>query len=684
MAKVSIVIPAFNEAPTLPELIRRVQAVSLQGIEKEIIVVDNNSTDDTHALARAAGVKVLREPVPGKGAAVRTGFRAATGDILLIQDADLEYDPADYPALLKPIIDGTADAVLGIRTPSGKGAPHRGILYNLGNFAITLTSNLLYGASIPEYTGGYKVFRAAVVKDVVVRTNDFAYEHELVAKLMKRGCRFTHRPIAYHPRTSAEGKKIGWKDGFKILWTVIRSRFPEGAPLRVYAILFAVSIITAGGSIAYLSDIASHSGTELAREYPAPSTSVAHDYGVLTVNVVERGVFSLATTSPYTPDAWRTPGYIWFTVPIYALFHSFFPVLIAQIFTLFLTVLLVYRMAKRVLGERWAFGISLIYLFLPDTMLSASALLNENLFMLVFMVALYFFFFTEQKGLYVKWGVTGILLALTAYIKPASLYILIFFIPGLFLFYLPWKEISRKHIIAALIMILSFVATLFPWCVRNHLVLNTWQYATTGAFELFRQNATQFYEAYHHIPNLEARYALEDMAGLPHGSVPLDPTYSPVLEKVALKVIFEHPVSYAFYHLTTFIPFFTSSGANDYRNFADGLRPDFNPTPEPSLLQAIHPFSLPVLLTVLKNHGWTLLENSIWAFVTVLILIGLWKSKERRLMHIFFVLMLYFAVVTGPIAHARYRIPVEPLMLIAAASTIAYFYERRAASALRG
>lgn len=226
MPKVSIVIPAYNEASTLREIVSRVQAVDISPHEKEIIVVDNNSTDDTFAIANSIpSIRVIQESRPGKGAAVRAGFNAASGDILLIQDADLEYDPADYPKLIAPLIAGTADALVGIRTPTKTTAHVWSFLYFLGNFAITFASNVLYGATIPEYTGGYKVFTRRAVVSVTVRSHDFAYEHELVCKIMKCGMRVTHLPIRYYPRDYTEGKKINWRDGFKILWAVIKYRF---------------------------------------------------------------------------------------------------------------------------------------------------------------------------------------------------------------------------------------------------------------------------------------------------------------------------------------------------------------------------------------------------------------------------------------------------------------------------
>jgi glycosyltransferase involved in cell wall biosynthesis len=228
MGKVSIIIPAFNEENTLAETIKRVKEVDLRSLEKEIIVVDNNSTDRTSSIANSiTGVRVLYEKVPGKGAAVKCGFRMATGDILLIQDADLEYNPKDYEKMLEPILKGEVEAVIGVRAfINGEGAK-RGIMYKLGNAAITWTTNLLYINNADEYTGGYKAFTKKLVDSIHVNSNDFAFEHELICKVLKKGYKTVDIPIHYDRREEEEGKKINWRDGFKILWAVIKYRFVD-------------------------------------------------------------------------------------------------------------------------------------------------------------------------------------------------------------------------------------------------------------------------------------------------------------------------------------------------------------------------------------------------------------------------------------------------------------------------
>ena len=224
--KLSVVIPVYNEKTSLLEIIRRVQAVP---IEKEIILVDDFSTDGTRDVLRdleRRGFKVLyHEKNQGKGAALRTGFQRATGEFVIVQDADLEYDPNDYSKLLQPILDGRADVVYGSRFSGQR--KNMTSLHTLGNLFLTGVTNLFYLTSITDMETCYKLFRRETIQGIRIECNRFNFEPEVTAKLLKRGLRIVEVPISYSGRSASEGKKITWRDGFSAVWTLIKYRFIE-------------------------------------------------------------------------------------------------------------------------------------------------------------------------------------------------------------------------------------------------------------------------------------------------------------------------------------------------------------------------------------------------------------------------------------------------------------------------
>ncbi len=218
----SIIIPAYNEAPFLPEVIRRVEETPY---EKEIIVVDDGSSDGTRdyleSLSTGRVKAIFHEENMGKGASFRSGLSLVTGDIIIVQDADLEYDPKDYPVLLGPILEGKADVVYGSRFLGG---PHRVLFFwhSVGNSLITLISNMLTDLNLTDMETGYKVFRREVFKDIRIESNRFGFEPEITAKVAKKGFRIYEVPISYSGRSYQEGKKITWKDGIKAIFTVLK------------------------------------------------------------------------------------------------------------------------------------------------------------------------------------------------------------------------------------------------------------------------------------------------------------------------------------------------------------------------------------------------------------------------------------------------------------------------------
>ncbi|HKG55090.1 MAG TPA: glycosyltransferase family 2 protein [Anaerolineales bacterium] len=222
----SVVIPVYNEVENIGEILKRVQSTNLAS---EIIIVDDGSQDGTRdtlkRLDGEEGVRViLHERNQGKGAAVITGLRAAQGDILLIQDADLEYDPRDYPVLLQPIEEGKADVVYGSRF---LGAPHRVTMFwhLMANRLLTLMTNILYNTILTDMETGYKVFRREVIEKMKIRSKRFDFEPEFTAKVLKRHYRIFEVPISFNPRDYSQGKKIKLKDAFAAVWTLLKYRF---------------------------------------------------------------------------------------------------------------------------------------------------------------------------------------------------------------------------------------------------------------------------------------------------------------------------------------------------------------------------------------------------------------------------------------------------------------------------
>ena len=235
--KLSVLVPVYNEERTLEEVVRRVCDFQ---IPKEIILVDDGSEDQSRTIltrlqeenARSNDplnqIKVFFQPVnQGKGAALKTALSHVTGDIVLVQDADLEYDPKDYPSLLAPIQAGQADVVYGTRFYGG--GAHRVLFFwhYMGNLALTLISNMLTNLNLSDMEVGYKVFRAEAVKGINLKSNRFGFEPEITVKLAKKRCRFYEVPISYHGRTYEEGKKITWKDGVAALYYLIRFRLAD-------------------------------------------------------------------------------------------------------------------------------------------------------------------------------------------------------------------------------------------------------------------------------------------------------------------------------------------------------------------------------------------------------------------------------------------------------------------------
>jgi glycosyltransferase involved in cell wall biosynthesis len=226
--KLSVIVPVFDERNTVVEIVRRMRAVELP-VDLEIVIVDDGSTDGTgdvlRQLADSTVRVVLHEHNKGKGAAIRTGLEKVTGDLVLIQDADLEYDPEDWPKLLAPVLRGKAQVVYGSRFTGER--RNMLFLHWIGNRFLSLTTNVLYNTTLSDMETCYKLFDRSVIDGITIRASRFEFEPEITAKILRRGIRIYEVPISYTGREFDEGKKITWRDGFIALWTLVKYRFTD-------------------------------------------------------------------------------------------------------------------------------------------------------------------------------------------------------------------------------------------------------------------------------------------------------------------------------------------------------------------------------------------------------------------------------------------------------------------------
>jgi glycosyltransferase involved in cell wall biosynthesis len=234
--KLSVVIPCYNERDTIHEIVAKVKNAPIESME--IIIVDDASTDGSSELisekiAPSVDRVIYHQKNMGKGAALRSGFQAATGDIVVVQDADLEYDPQDYPILMAPIVSGKADVVFGSRFMGGN--PHRVVYFwhMVGNRFLTLMSNMLTNINLTDMETGYKMFRREVIQSIKIEENRFGFEPEITAKVARSRLRIYEVGISYYGRTYEQGKKIGWKDGFRAIYSILKYNIWQPLKLTV-------------------------------------------------------------------------------------------------------------------------------------------------------------------------------------------------------------------------------------------------------------------------------------------------------------------------------------------------------------------------------------------------------------------------------------------------------------------
>ena len=650
----SIIIPVYNEARTVRALLERVRAVPLP-LDRELIVIDDYSKDGTREiLTNEHGITLLlHEKNRGKGAALQTGIRAARGDIVLIQDADLEYDPNDYEKIIGPLLRGEADVVYGSRFLEARNR-YRLHTY-LANKFLSLLTRLIVPLPVTDMETCYKAFRTPLIKGLDLTEERFGIEPEMTIKMaFVPGVRYREVPISYHGRTIAEGKKlIGLTDGIGALWCLAkhRVRMLELWP-RVACVLFAGALIV---RLALLFIFLPYDPT-----FVMDGDSIG--YLSLAENLEVGNGFSSQVAPPYEPDSFRTPGYPLFLAFHHTLFGSYVTVLLSQLILTFIIALIIVRLGARYVSEKAGVIAAGIFLFMPFSLLVSMRYLTQVFFTTVLMLAVWFFLSYLKNRTDRHLILTAFLLPIAVLIRPIAIAIVAPFIASGALA-VWWGQLSMKRLLAAsLVLVICFSAVLSPWLIRNHAVFGTYALSSLMPFQLYYYDGPSIYATAHDISFQEAWDVLDErMKGLVGFSHKEEPerfanfsTITPILWEAGFTNAFEDPRALIETRVAQFFKFFVR----------DGIR------------YWIERDEIPLL------SGWGFGVVVIERLVLAALALGffaalIFASRGRNLPQILMVLVvLYFALLTGVMASAGLRYPAEPLFLLLGVAGLFEVYKK--------
>jgi len=669
--KLSIIIPVFNEKNTILELLRRVEEVKLKDIEKEIIIVDDGSNDGTREILKRIEGRyrtIYHKRNLGKGMAVRSGLKWANGDYIIVQDADLEYNPQDIKLLLNQALKTRAKVVYGSRILGKDKNKTSNPLFYFGGRFLTFITNLLYGSKITDEPVGYKMFHREIFKKITLESRGFEFCPEITAKILKAGYKIEEVPVSYNPRSQKEGKKIKvFRDGLKAVWTLIRYKFKNIKWWMIILILFILVRILIFGSFWQAS--LARGGWENFYQQAQPA------YSVLSVNF-------------HDFCDWHPPLYYTFTSLILFFLRSQWFIYIIQIFLAFISLILTYKIARLFFSEKIAF-ISLALISIEPLWAWHNFLLvSENLFTPLILGGMYYLFkflkFHNRRNIY--W--VAIILGLATLVRVNALFLIPLLSLLLILIFFFKKQLGienvlnfnvKRFLMSLLILNAIFFAVLTPWIIRNKIVYGHFTLANILFTNMYFYNLPplislekdiSYQEAYDIVVKQADRDLGENVGDQGNCKLFDKNTFKKQLDYYktkSQKYILSNFPTYLKIHLTKAVPFFFKSG---YFGMWSAYSGEYS-KPDITLLllkgkmnQIIDFFSAINFKLIIYLLGIVFWGISSLAVVVSLIY-SCFKDKTKFM---FFVLSLGIivgsALVVAPFVLARYRLPIYAFYLI--------------------
>ncbi|OGV17820.1 MAG: hypothetical protein A2X47_03455 [Lentisphaerae bacterium GWF2_38_69] len=683
--KLSIIIPLYNEEKTIIKLLEKVSSVEL-GVRKEIVIVNDGSTDSSSCMIKEwiansqndSEFIYLEKENEGKGSAVRHGIKKSTGDVVIIQDADLEYNPEDYKQCIEPILNGNEKVVYGSRELSAGERHYSYFLYLLGGYIVTNWINFLFGAILTDEPTCYKTFDGNLIRNLDFKGNSFEWEPEVTCKLLKLGYNIKEVGITYNPRTKEQGKKIKPSDGFQALWITFLWRFIsvrkdrnklnllsiESEYLKKCRRLTSLVWLVVGIAFAVRLFVALPSIDNPLEKLTRPDSG---GYINSALSLVETGKYN-ETPQSDSPEVYRTPGYSLFLAGILKVTGSFKWTAIMSCFLSALTCLFIFYCGNLFGGFYAGIGASLLFCFNITSIAISPLLLSDTLFTFFVAVQVFFFFkfIKSKRSLYFLLAI--LVASLGSMIRDFNQF---WILPAIFILFI-YKEIplTKKLTLSLCSIILAFFI-LCPWMARNYMEGGGFRLSNLSGNLLFNNGAVLLSKVNNYSPD----YNREKLREMVERTYEANPQLYNTLKKktdyqnkLLLDIIAEHPVTYA---LLCFRPWILLPDAPTFfevLGYTQTGRGTFTVLSEKGILAAtLYYFNgqlyllflcLPLLIVVFITYLLFIIQLLKWIF-----------CRKWMLFFVFLACAEYYLFAPGPITMPRYQLPALITICVMASMT---------------